>query len=48
MRTEAKIHKEGKKTVSAKWCWGNGTATCKRMKSGHSIAPYTKVRVQVL
>lgn len=37
----------GKKTKSSlfnKWCQGNWPAPCKRMKSGHSLIPYTKVK----
>ena len=28
---EARVY-NGEKTASSKWCWENGTATCKRMK----------------
>ena len=43
MTKEARKYSRG--TVS-KWCWGNWTAACKRMKLEHSLAPYRKVNSQ--
>ena len=46
-RLSSSSSKEGKNiqwrkdSLFSKWCWKNGTATCKRIKVEHSLSPYT-------
>ena len=40
---EARIYNEEKTVAFNELCWENWTATCKRIRSEHSLTPYPKI-----
>ena len=36
------------KRQSLKWCWGNRSTTCKRLKLEHFLTSYTKIKSECI
>ena len=41
--TKTRTYNEEKTVFFSKWCWGNQTVTCERMKLEQSLTSHTKI-----